>query len=115
MSASKSVRGQGTGAATSDDGSNTVNRYSREEILGQSKYTDSDGNEYQTLLDAGIWCQLWCQFVPVFNHSGKLKSKIRPIAAPPVPLLLSVPFNCCPVAIKKANSPGFKSWCNVTL
>ena len=37
----------GTGAATSDDGSNAVNRYSREGILGQSKYTDSDGNEYQ--------------------------------------------------------------------
>lgn len=37
----------GGGAATSDDGSNAVNRYSREGILGQSKYTDSNGNEYQ--------------------------------------------------------------------
>lgn len=37
----------GTGAASSDDGSNAVNRYSREAILGQSKYTDSDGHEYQ--------------------------------------------------------------------
>lgn len=37
----------GGAAAASDDGSNAVNRYSREGILGQSKYTDSDGNEYQ--------------------------------------------------------------------
>lgn len=37
----------GGGAAASDDGSNAVNRYSREGILGQSKYTDSDGREYQ--------------------------------------------------------------------
>lgn len=36
----------GGGAAPSDDGSNAVNRYSREGILGQSIYTDSDGREY---------------------------------------------------------------------
>jgi hypothetical protein len=40
--------GSGSGAtASGDDGSNAVNRYSREAILGQSKYTDSEGNEYQ--------------------------------------------------------------------
>jgi hypothetical protein len=47
------LMGSGSGSGSSgsggsnDDGSNAVNRYSREAILGQSNYRDSEGNEYQ--------------------------------------------------------------------
>ena len=37
----------GEGAPSGDHGSDAVNRHSREGILGQSKYTDSQGKEYQ--------------------------------------------------------------------
>jgi len=37
----------GSGSGSSDDGSNAVNRYSREAVLGQSHYRDDEGNEYQ--------------------------------------------------------------------
>ena len=37
----------GSGSSGGDDGSNAVNRYSREAVLGQSLYRDDQGNEYQ--------------------------------------------------------------------
>ena len=39
--------GSSGSGGSSDDGSNAVNRYSREAILGQSNYRDGEGNEYQ--------------------------------------------------------------------
>ena len=44
MGSGSSSSGSG---GSSDDGSNAVNRYSREAILGQSNYRDGEGNEYQ--------------------------------------------------------------------
>jgi hypothetical protein len=37
----------GGSASSAGDSSNGAGRYSREAVLGQSKYTDSNGNEYQ--------------------------------------------------------------------
>ena len=46
-SGSGTSSGSSGSGGSSDDGSNAVNRYSREAVLGQSLYRDEEGNEYQ--------------------------------------------------------------------
>src|SRR5438105_10648851 len=50
-------------------------------------------------------------------YSGIVKSYTRPVAAPPAPLPAISPAvaDCCPVAIKNAYSPGFRSELSASL